>query len=193
MLKGRRRVESDRFVALRSHYLFASQFTTPGIQGAHEKGGVEGEVGRLRRNHLVSVPAVTDLAELNALLLAACEKDLRRRIAGRHVTVGEAWQVERPLLRALPAEPFDASEVAAPRVDAKSLVTVRQNRYSVLVALAGLKVSGGSAPARSRSAMTARSSRAMSGCTGASARAPSSITTSSCCSASPVALNIRSR
>jgi hypothetical protein len=42
VLKGRRRVESDRFVALRSHYLFASQFTTPGLEGAQEKGGVEG-------------------------------------------------------------------------------------------------------------------------------------------------------
>src|SRR3954469_11424358 len=42
VLKGRRRLESDRFVALRSHYLFASEFTTPGIEGAHEKGGVEG-------------------------------------------------------------------------------------------------------------------------------------------------------
>jgi transposase len=40
VLKGRRCVESDRFVALRSHYLFASQFTTSGIEGAHEKGGV---------------------------------------------------------------------------------------------------------------------------------------------------------
>ena len=57
MLKGRRRVESDRFVALRSHYLYASAFTRPGIEGAHEKGGVEGEVGRFRRNHLVPVPA----------------------------------------------------------------------------------------------------------------------------------------
>ena len=28
VLKGRRRIEPDRFVALRSHYLFASQFTT---------------------------------------------------------------------------------------------------------------------------------------------------------------------
>jgi len=43
-------------------------------------------------------------------------------------------------LRALPGERFDASETAAPRVDAKSLVTIRQNRYSVPVALAGLKV-----------------------------------------------------
>ncbi len=141
VLKGRRRVESDRFVALRSHYLFASQFTTPGLEGAHEKGGVENEVGRFRRNHLVPVPEVTDLAELNALLLAGSEADLARRVDGRQVTVGEAWAWERPLLLALPAEPFDACETAAPRVDSKSLVTIRQNRYSVPVALAGLKVS----------------------------------------------------
>jgi transposase len=140
VLKGRRRVESDRFVALRSHYLFCSQFTTPGLEGAHEKGGVEGEVGRCRRNHLVPVPQVADLAELNALLLAGCEADLQRRIDGRPGTVGEAWASERPLLGALPAEPFDAAETSAPRVDAKSLVTIRQNRYSVPVALAGLKV-----------------------------------------------------
>jgi transposase len=141
VLKGRRRVESDRFVALRSHYLFCSQFTTPGLEGAHEKGGVEGEVGRLRRNHLVPVPQVADLAELNAMLLVGCEADLGRRIDGRPGTVGEAWASERPLLLALPAEPFDACETATPRVDAKSLVTIRQNRYSVPVALAGLKVS----------------------------------------------------
>jgi transposase len=140
VLRGRRRVETDRFVALRSHYLFASEFTTPGLQGAHEKGGVEGEVGRFRRNHLVPVPAVADLAELNARLLAGCEADLARRIVGRPVCVGEAWAHERPLLRALPAERFDATETAAPRVDAKSLVTVRQNRYSVPVCLAGLRV-----------------------------------------------------
>jgi transposase len=141
VLKGRRRVETDRFVALRSHYLFQSQFTTPGIAGAHEKGGIEGEVGRFRRNHLVPVPQVADLAALNRLLLAGCEADLRRRIVGREMTVGEAWTAERPLLRPLPAEPFDATETATPRVDAKSLVTVRQNRYSVPVSLAGLRVS----------------------------------------------------
>jgi hypothetical protein len=105
------------------------------------KGGVEGDVGRYRRNHLVPVPQLRDLAELNAMLLAGCEQDLTRRIDGRPVTVGEAWSSERPLLLALPAEAFDACETAAPRVDAKSLVTIRQNRYSVPVALAGLKVS----------------------------------------------------
>ncbi|HMJ35044.1 MAG TPA: hypothetical protein VK501_14125 [Baekduia sp.] len=139
VLKGRRRVESDRFVALRSRYLYDSVFTTPGIAGAHEKGGVEGEVGRLRRNHLVPVPAVGSIAQLNRLLLDACEQDLSRRIAGRPLTVAEQLAIERPALRALPAEPLDATETASVRVDSKALVTVRQNRYAVPVALAGLR------------------------------------------------------
>ncbi len=36
VLRGRRRVETDRFIAMRWHYLFESIFTTPGIEGAHE-------------------------------------------------------------------------------------------------------------------------------------------------------------
>jgi hypothetical protein len=140
VLRGRRRVETDRFVALRSHYLFESIFTTPGIEGAHEKGGVEGEVGRFRRTHLVPVPAVGSIGQLNRLLADAVEQDLARRITGRPVTVAEQLSAERPLLRVLPA-PFDATETTTVRVDAKALVTVRQNRYSVPVALAGLKVS----------------------------------------------------
>lgn len=140
VLKGRRRVESDRFVALRSHYLFDSLFTTPGIAGAHEKGGVEGEVGRFRRSHLVPVPQVASFEQLNRLLLDGCEQDLGRRIAGRPVTVAEQLAVERPLLR-VATEPFDATETTVVRVDSKALVTVRQNRYSVPVALAGLRVS----------------------------------------------------
>jgi Transposase and inactivated derivatives len=58
ILTGGRRVERDRFIAFRSHYLFESSFTTPGIEGAHEKGGIEGEVGRFRRRHLTPVPNV---------------------------------------------------------------------------------------------------------------------------------------
>ena len=60
--------ESERFTALRSHYGFDSFFCRPGIDGAHEKGGVEGEIGRFRRRHLVPVPKVASLAELNELI-----------------------------------------------------------------------------------------------------------------------------
>jgi transposase len=139
VLRGRRRVETDRFIAMRSHYLFDSIFTTPGIEGAHEKGGVEGEVGRFRRNHLVPVPSFGSFAQLNAFMVDACESDLSRRIDGRPGTVGEQFAVERPLLR-LVEGPFDATELSSVRVDAKALVTVRQNKYSVPASLAGLRV-----------------------------------------------------
>jgi transposase len=140
ILKGRRRVESDRFVALRSHYLFESRFTLPGEQGAHEKGGVEGEVGRFRRRHLVPVPEVQSLQELNELIAAGFIGDLKRTIRGHDETVGQALSAEGALLRALPEEAFDAREQTTPRVDSKALVTVRQNRYSVPVWLVGRKV-----------------------------------------------------
>jgi transposase len=140
VLRGRRRVETDRFVALRSHYLFASEFTRVGLQGAPEKGGVEGEVGRFRRAHFVPVPEVGSLAELNDRIGGWCIEDLDRTIRGRRVTVGEALGQEIDLLRPLPAEAFDACEHATPRVDSKSLATVRQNQYSLPVHLAGLRV-----------------------------------------------------
>jgi len=142
VLRGRRRIEADRFVCLRSHYLFDSQFTRPGREGAHEKGGVESEVGRLRRAHLVPVPCVESLAELNARLREACTGDRERTVRGRSEPVEVVFARERELLRALPAEPFDCDEAVRPRVDAKGLVCVRQNRYSVPTRLAGLRVLG---------------------------------------------------
>jgi transposase len=140
VLKGRRRVESDRFVALRSHYRFESSFCLPGVQGAHEKGGIEGEVGRFRRRHLVPVPEVGSLEELNGLLEEACWKDLDRMITGQTETVGQRRDRERLLLNTLPTEPHPTWEEATPRVDAKALGTVRTNRYSVPARLAGLKI-----------------------------------------------------
>lgn len=140
VLRGRRRVEQDRFVALRSHYLYRSVFTRPGKQGAHEKGGVEGEVGRFRRRRLVPLPKLGSLKELNDLLEDGCFAELDRRIAGRAESVREALRVEARTLRPLPVEEFDPAEQASPRVDSKALVTIRQNRYSVPVALVGLRV-----------------------------------------------------
>jgi len=140
VLRGRRRVEQDRFVALRSHYLYDAAFTRAGRAGAHEKGGVEGEVGRYRRAHLVPVPKAASLRELNNLLEDDCFADLGRRIRGRTETVGEAFRVESRALRELPVVDYDASERTSPRVDSKALVTIRQNRYSVPVALVGLRV-----------------------------------------------------
>ena len=106
---GRERLEHPRFVAMRSHYGYDSFFCAPGMEGAHEKGGVEGEIGRFRRRHLTPMPHGGSLAELNARLAAADARDDARRIAAATETVGEAAARETPLLTPLPAEPFDAS------------------------------------------------------------------------------------
>ena len=91
VLKGRDRTESERFTALRSHYGFDSFFCRPGIDGAHEKGGVEGEIGRFRRRHLVPVPTVASLAELNEVIATADLLDDDRVITGRPITIGAAF------------------------------------------------------------------------------------------------------
>jgi hypothetical protein len=131
MLRGRGRIESDRFVALRSHYGFDSFFCQPGVKGAHEKGGVEGEVGRFRRRHPVPVPRVTSMAELNERLMAAAAKDDRRYIASRRITVGEHFALEAEALWPLPAEAFDVAAMITARVDRKARVSVRNCLYSV--------------------------------------------------------------
>jgi transposase len=140
VLRGRRREETDRFVALRSHYLFNSQFCRPGKEGASEKGGVESGVGRFRRNHLVPVPKAENYEDLNRKLLRWCMEDDQRQIAGKQRTVIEEWQEERRVLRALPEKEFPTAEVFTPTADSKSRVPVKTNRYSVPVRLIGCKV-----------------------------------------------------
>lgn len=136
VLFGRDRLENERFITLRSHYGFDSFFCIPGEQGAHEKGGVEGEIGRFRRRHLVPVPRVSTLGELNASIAAADLADDARIISGRRASVGEAFALERPALRPLPEEEFDAATILSCRVDHKARICVRQSFYSVPAHLA---------------------------------------------------------
>ena len=131
VLKGRDRAESERFTALRSHYGFDSFFCRPGIAGAHEKGGVEGEIGRFRRADLVPVPVVGSLAQLNELFAAADAAEDARVITGRPVTIGAAFAAEAAHLRGLPAGDFDPARQLQARVDARTRICVRQCFYSV--------------------------------------------------------------
>jgi transposase len=140
VLKGRDRAEAERFVALRSHYGFDSFFCIPGTEGAHEKGGVEGEIGRFRRRHLVPVPSVASLAALNQQIAAADILDDGRVITGRPVTVAAAFAAEQPAMLPLPAEMFDPARLLQARVDGRARICVRQNYYSVPARYAGRRV-----------------------------------------------------
>ena len=144
ILRGRDRAENERFIALRSHYGFESFFCEPGIDGAHEKGGVEGDIGWFRRNHLTPVPTFGTLAELNGFLEECDATDAQRWVTGRGPGAGDRVEAlagwERPALWALPTEPFAAVTRLSARVDTKSRVCVRQCFYSVPVRHVGSRV-----------------------------------------------------
>jgi hypothetical protein len=165
VLFGRTRVESDRWVAFRSHYGYDAFYCQPGHEGSHEKGGVEGEGGRFRRNHCVPMPAVESIDELNALLEQWDDADDRRRIGSRAMSVGTDWAFERALLRPLPAEPFDTALTLTPRADRYAQVTVRCCQYSVPARYIGhrlrVKLTGSAVTAYDRSTVVARHQRAI--------------------------------
>jgi len=129
ILRGHRREETSRVIAFRSHWGFTSEYCNPA--SGNEKGGVEGELGRYRRNWLVPVPEANDLASLNERLLDACIASRDRTISGRNMTVGEASQMERSHLLPLAEEKFPLDEILFPLVvDGKGRVKVKTNWYS---------------------------------------------------------------
>ena len=165
VLFGRTRVESDRWVTFRSHYGYDPFYCQPGHEGSHEKGGVEGEGGRFRRNHCVPMPVVDSIEELNALLAAADDADDRRRIGNRATSVGHDWAFERELLRPLPAEAFDTALTLTPRVDRYAQVMVRCCQYSVPARFIGhrlrVKLSASTVTVFDRGTVVAKHQRAV--------------------------------
>jgi len=128
---GRIREEQRAFTAFRSYYLFESHFCTP-AQG-HEKGGVEHSVGFSRRNFMVPIPHMASFEELNAHLLAECQRDDVRVVQGQPMSIGEAWQAERPYLHPLPKRPFACCVTRQVHLTPYSQVIYDTNRYSVPV------------------------------------------------------------
>lgn len=128
ILRGSRREETIRFIGFRSHYGYEGSFCNP--FSGHEKGGVEGEVGRFRRNHLVPVPQFASLEELNDWLLDEIERGEQRVIEGRALSVEAGLVFERAALLPLPDERFNLAEECFALVDGKGCVRVKTNLYS---------------------------------------------------------------
>jgi transposase len=165
VLFGRSRQENERWIAFRSHYGFEAWYCQPGHESSHEKGGVEGEGGRFRRNHCVHMPVVGSINELNALLEAADDADDARRVSNRSTSVGQDWVFEKMQVRPLPTEPFDTALTLTPRVDRYAQVMVRCNQYSVPARFIGhrlrVKLSASKVTAYERNSEVARHQRAV--------------------------------
>jgi transposase len=131
VLFGRGRQESQRWVAFRSHYGIVPFYCIPGQEGAHEKGGVEHEGGRFRRNHLVPPPVVESLTELNERLAVIDAAEDDRHVHGSPTSIGFNFAAEADLLLPLPVEDFELGTALTPLVRRNSRIVVRQCYYSV--------------------------------------------------------------
>ncbi|WTY52362.1 IS21 family transposase [Micromonospora sp. NBC_01412] len=137
---GRTRVESQMWTTFRSHYGFDAFYCMPGQEGAHEKGGVEHEGGRFRRTHLVPVPEVETLDELNERIAAIDKAEDNRHVHGRPTSIGFDFATEQDLLAPLPDDEFDCGITLTPTVRRDSRIVVRQSYYSVPARFIGRQV-----------------------------------------------------
>lgn len=128
VLRGHRREETNRFLEFRSAWGFSGSFCN--VAQGHEKGGVEGENGYFRRNHLVPVPQAENLEKLNEFLLSSCRQDENRRIGQRQEVVGTLMIAERGHLLPLPSQTIDLAETLSGNVDFFGCVRVKNNFYS---------------------------------------------------------------
>lgn len=93
-----------------------------------------------RRTHLVPVPEVATLEELNAKIAEIDASEDERILAGRLTTVGFNFFTEADQLTPLPFEGFECGITLTPKVDRSSRITVRQCHYSVPARFIGQNV-----------------------------------------------------
>lgn len=131
VLEGHNRVEQEAFKAFRSHYLFASHFCNLGQ--AHEKGGVENDIGYAQRNFMAPLLRADSYPELNTMLRKKCQEDVQRRIRGKQAPVAELWEEEQAFLLPLPPNDYAACRTLLVKPNGYSQVEFETNRYSVPV------------------------------------------------------------
>ncbi len=136
ILRGKHRVEQKAFLEFRSYHSFEARFCHPAQ--AHEKGGVEGEIGYVRRNYLVPVPEAESFQALNELVLRRCVQSGTHRISGREQSVNELFEQERSQLLSLPCPRFTTVATLSHKVNTYATVRVDRNHYSVPTQYVGL-------------------------------------------------------
>jgi len=128
----RERRLNERFVELRSHYLFDSRFRNAAC--GHEKGRVENLVKLAPRDFLAGAPSVREVEELNAYLEECCRKDLERKAPQSEKTRGELFEEEKAALLPPRHGDFEACVRRSTFVSKQSLVRHENNFYSLPVA-----------------------------------------------------------
>ena len=126
---GRERSLNQKFLELRSHYLFQTRFCN--VARGNEKGHTENSVKRVQRNYMTPLPSVTSLDQLNLHLKDCFQADLDRNDAPSGKTYGELLEIERTHFATSPETDFAACINRPARVDRFATVQFDEARYSV--------------------------------------------------------------
>ena len=102
---GRRR-RTRAFTELQSRYLFDDRFGRPAK--GNDKGKVEGMVGYVRRNFLVSIPSFESFDALNAHLERRCLERMDATLRGHTETIGQRMERDLEALLPLSSVHYDA-------------------------------------------------------------------------------------
>ena len=129
IVKGGKRLRSQMFAELQSHYLFEDKFGRPGK--GNDKGKVEGLVGFARRNFMTPLPVAESFDALNARFLYDSTKRRQAILRGHIETIDHRMQADASAFMPLPPAPYDACHKVATRVSSLSLVRYKNNDYSV--------------------------------------------------------------
>ena len=124
-----KRVLTDGFLQLQSHYLFVPHFCT--VRRPNEKGVVENIVRYARSNFMVPVPQVNSFEHLNEILWEACWNEQNRKLRGKDKTKLDLWIEESEYFLDTPDIPFDPCQKSTVIASSLSLVRYKSNDYSV--------------------------------------------------------------
>jgi len=128
--EGERRL-NDRFLALRSHYLFDSRFCN--VASGNEKGRVENLVKLAQRSFLAGAPSFSGMDDLNAYLERRCREDLARLAPHSRKTRGELFEEEKAHLLPLRHGDFEACVTRSTFAGKQAILQHETNFYSVPV------------------------------------------------------------
>ena len=137
VLHGRQRLEQESFIKFKAYYNFTPRFNN--VNSGHEKGGVEGLVGFVRRNYMVPIPISNNFEELNNQIIKECLNYGTHRISGKTKSVNELFEEEKTRLIPIPQKPYSNMYCLNSKIDKYSTILIDKNHYSVPYNYVGIK------------------------------------------------------
>lgn len=129
---------TEGFQRFMLHHGFNSNFCNP--NSGHEKGHVENKIGYSRRNFLVPVPEIKELAEYNKTLLELCDADMNREHYKKEQAIAELFTEDKAALNKLPAVEFEVWRFILAKTNGYGKVQHEGRTYSTAPSHAGSKV-----------------------------------------------------